>query len=320
MSLPPPPIAVAAPPEGAGIDDASLRTGFSGNRIDRQSEARSPASLPDALAHAEARFYLFRDDRALVTVRGDDLDPHFRPDHDLVAAAIGETVVLLGEEDGLPRLAGTLPADLDLPDHVKAIDLRSLAYQGLLTDSDLGAIAQARSMTGWHLRHRFCANCGAPTAMSQGGYRRDCAACGAQHFPRVDPVVIMLIQDGDKVLLGRSRRFNPGMYSCLAGFLEPGETIEAAVRRETFEEAGIRIGQVRYHASQPWPFPSTLMIGCVGRALSREIVLDDVELEDARWFDRPELRDMLAERHADGLTCPPRLAIAHELIRSFVDG
>ena len=117
-------------------------------------------------------------------------------------------------------------------------------------------------MLFWHQRHGFCAVCGSPTTVALGGYRRDCAACGAQHFPRTDPVAIMLIHDGDRALLGRQARFKTGMYSCLAGFVEPGETLEDAVRRETFEEAGIKVGRVAFHASQPWPFPSSLMLGC----------------------------------------------------------
>ena len=132
--------------------------------------------------------------------------------------------------------------------------------------------------------------------MRIGGYRRDCPNCGAEHFPRTDPVVIMLAIDGERCLLGRQARFAPGMYSCLAGFVEPGETIEDAVRRETAEEAGITVGRVRYHASQPWPFPSSLMIGCHAEALSRDIVRDDAELEACRWFSRAEVRAMLAGR------------------------
>ncbi|MEO1200867.1 MAG: NAD(+) diphosphatase [Pseudomonadota bacterium] len=301
--------------------DASRRTGFSGNRIDRQSEARGPNVVAEALQHPDVCFYLFQDDRALLRADGDTMAALFAPSVPLVALVSEESRVLLGyAEDGGPRLAARVPTETVLPEDVKAIDLRSIAYQGLVSDADLGAIAQGRSMTGWHARHRFCANCGEPTQMSQGGYRRDCAACGAQHFPRVDPVVIMLIRDGDRALLGRSPRFNDGMYSCLAGFLEPGETVEDAVRRETFEEVGVRIGQVRYHASQPWPFPSTLMIGCMAQALTTDITIDDAELEDARWFTRDDLNAMLAREHADNFTTPPPLAIAQELIREFLRG
>jgi NAD+ diphosphatase len=152
------------------------------------------------------------------------------------------------------------------------------------------------------------------------GWRRDCAKCKAQHFPRTDPVVIMLATDGERCLLGRSPRFVPSMWSCLAGFVEPGEAIEDAVRRETREEAGIACGRVTYFASQPWPFPTSLMIGCHAEALNREIVVDREELEDARWFSKTEVADMLMRKHPEGLTTPPPVAIAHHLIRAWVEG
>jgi NAD+ diphosphatase len=154
----------------------------------------------------------------------------------------------------------------------------------------------------------------------QAGWKRDCPNCKVEHFPRTDPVVIMLASDGERCLLGRSPRFVPTMWSCLAGFVEPGEAIEDAVRRETREEAGITCGRVSYFASQPWPFPTTLMIGCHAEALSRDIVVDREELEDARWFEKPEVESMLLRKHPQGLTTPPPVAIAHHLIRAWVEG
>ncbi len=198
-------------------------------------------------------------------------------------------------------------------------DLRSIAVQGLVTADHLPALAETKALLHWHARHRFCANCGAPTNISQGGWRRDCPQCQAQHFPRTDPVAIMLAFDGDHCLLGRSARFVPNSYSCLAGFVEPGESIEEAVRRETLEEAGIRCGRVRYFASQPWPFPTSLMIGCHAQAISRDIVIDRTELEDARWFSREETAAMLVRRHPQGLITPPPSAIAHHIIRAWVE-
>ena len=155
-----------------------------------------------------------------------------------------------------------------------------------LTAGDAGTAAAAKGILGWHATHGFCASCGARSEVADAGWRRACPACGAQHFPRTDPVVIMLILHGNAVLLGRSAAWPPGMYSLLAGFMEPGESIEAAVRREVLEEAGVPVGEVDYLSSQPWPFPSSLMIGCRGAALSRAIVRDPVELEDARWVSR----------------------------------
>jgi NAD+ diphosphatase len=229
----------------------------------------------------------------------------------------------LGTRDGTPILATLLePAAADLFRDDAAfmvLDLRSIAVEGTAPPDELGILAQGKALLHWHARHRFCANCGAPTAVSCSGFRRDCAACGAQHFPRTDPVAIMLVAHGERCLLGRQSRFAAGMYSCLAGFVEPGETVEDAVRRETFEEAGVRVGSVSYVASQPWPFPANLMIGCRAEALSEDIVVDRTELEDARWFARGEVAAMLAGSHPDGLRGPMHMAIAHHLMRKWLD-
>ncbi|MEK1926716.1 MAG: NAD(+) diphosphatase, partial [Rhizobium giardinii] len=213
-----------------------------------------------------------------------------------------------------------------LPEPFKLADGRTLYRQQMLPDELLGQFAQASSLISWNAANRFCGKCGSAMESKAGGYRRVCTACGHMAFPRTDPVVIMLTIDveRDLCLLGRSPHFPEGMYSCLAGFVEPGETIENAVRRETHEESGIRVGRVRYHASQPWPMPHTLMIGCYAEAQSRNIHRDEQELEDCRWFSREETAAMLARNTgvalADGeLGPPPKGAIAHQLMRDWLD-
>jgi NAD+ diphosphatase len=213
----------------------------------------------------------------------------------------------------LDRRVLVVPGREDL----KLVDLRSIAMSGLLPPEQTAMLAAAKALMHWHARHRFCSNCGAPTEVAVAGWRRDCPVCKMTHFPRTDPVVIMLAVDGDACLLGRQPRFPKGMYSALAGFVEPGETIEAAVRREIREEAGVVCGAVQYFASQPWPFPASLMIGCFAEAEGRRIEVDRVELEDARWFSRDETLALIERRHPDGLMAPTRMAIAHHLLKGW---
>lgn len=194
------------------------------------------------------------------------------------------------------------------------IDLRGMVMQGVMPPNQLSAAAMAKSLVNWHQRHGYCANCGTRTMMKEGGWKRDCPNCKTEHFPRTDPVVIMLVTSGDKCLLGRQKQFPAGMWSCLAGFVEVAETIEDAARREIFEESGIRCTDVNYYMTQPWPYPSSLMIGCTARAISDDIVVDRTELEDARWFDRVEATLMLRRQHPDGLAGPHSFAIAHHLV------
>jgi NAD+ diphosphatase len=201
---------------------------------------------------------------------------------------------------------------------VAVTELRGMAMQGIVPPDELSAVAMAKSLVSWHQRHGYCANCGTRTVMKEGGWKRDCPNCKAEHFPRTDPVVIMLVTAGEKCLLGRQKQFPQGMYSCLAGFVEAAETIEDAVRREILEESGIRCTDVGYYMTQPWPYPSSLMIGCTARALSEDIVVDRTELEDARWFTRDEARLMLTRQHPDGLAGPHPFAIAHHLVGRWV--
>jgi NAD+ diphosphatase len=299
------------------------RLGYTASLIERVVERR-----PDATALAawendpRARSYVIGGELVVLKRAADVNDPLFTLAE---ARALGRTAetIFLGLIDGAPRFAIALdPAAaeaLKARDELVVTDLRSIAVRGLVAADHLPPLAEGKALVGWHARHRFCPNCGAASNLVEGGWRRDCPSCRAQHFPRTDPVVIMLPVAGDRCVLGRSHRFVPGMWSCLAGFVEPGETIEEAVRRETREEAGIICGRVGYFASQPWPFPSSLMIGCHAEALSHEIIIDRAELDDARWFDREEVATMLLRCHPDGLTTPPTVAIAYHIIRAWVE-
>jgi NAD+ diphosphatase len=299
------------------------RLGYIASPLDRAATLRSDAAaLKKFNEHAHAGVYVVGGELVVLKTIGQACDPLFSPGEARALGAARENV-FLGLLDGVPRFGFGLDPDaierLKSRNDLKITDLRSIAVQGLVGAEHLPPLAEAKALVAWHARHRFCPNCGSPTNVVEAGWRRDCPSCKAQHFPRTDPVVIMLAILGDRGVLGRSRRFAPTMWSCLAGFAEPGETIEEAVRREVLEETGIACGRVTYFASQPWPFPSSIMIGCLAEALSDTIVIDRDELEDARWFDREELASMLKRQHPQGLTTPPPVAIAHHIIRSFVE-
>ncbi len=299
------------------------RLGYVQSRIERAAELRADdAAIARLAGEPRAGAYVIGGD-LIVMKKGSALsDPLFTMDE---ARALGpaSATVFLGSLEGAGRFGyGIAPAAADAlktRDGFHATDLRSIAVQGLVEPEHLPPVAEAKAVLQWHARHRFCPNCGAPTQAVLAGWRRDCAKCEAQHFPRTDPVVIMLAVDGERCLLGRSPRFVPTMWSCLAGFVEPGEAIEDAVRRETREEAGIACGRVVYFGSQPWPFPSSLMIGCHAEAVTHDIVVDRQELEDARWFSKREIATMLMRKHPDGLTTPPPVAIAHHIIRAWLE-
>src|SRR5215831_21109551 len=236
----------------------------------------------------------------------------------------GATLILLGVRDGRAYFAlDATAAELPASGETAAIDARAAA--AIIDASEAAILAEARSLVDWHARHRFCAQCGTPSVAASGGWIRQCLNCKAQHYPRVDPVVIMLAVRGERCLLGRGRRRVGARFSCLAGFMEPGETLEEAVRREVLEESGIRIGRVRYLASQPWPFPSSLMMGCLAEALSEEITIDPDELAEVRWFAREEVRAMVERSRSDEqipgvVTLPPPLAIGHQIARRWAFG
>jgi NAD+ diphosphatase len=298
------------------------RLGYTLSRIDRAAERRADAAAMAALeSDAQARAYAIGGEMVVLRKNGTGLDPLFAL-HEARALGTGETV-FLGLADGAPRFAVALESavveGLKARADLEIIDLRSIAMRALVEAEHLPPLAEGKALLHWHARHRFCSNCGSPTQIFEGGWRRDCGTCKVTHFPRTDPVAIMLAVRGDQCLLGRSHRFQSGMWSCLAGFIEPGEAIEDAVRREIREEAGIVCGRVEYFASQPWPFPTSLMIGCHAQALSRDIVIDPGELADARWFSREEAALMLVRAHPEGFTSPVPVAIAYHIIRSWVE-
>ena len=311
--------------------------GFAVDWFDRASYRREdPAEVARLRARDDARVLLIARDMPVLRIGETGLDA-LSPIGEIEALGGAKVEALMGlAPSGAPIFAALLPDEavelrsdasdgfldrriLVAPgrDDLKLVDLRSIAVSGLVPTEQAAMLATAKALMHWHARRRFCANCGALNEVAAAGWRRDCKTCNETHFPRTDPVVIMLAVDGDACLLGRQPRFPKGMYSALAGFVEPGETIEAAVRREIREEAGVACGAVRYFASQPWPFPASLMIGCFAEADGRALEVDQVELEHARWFSREETRALIEKRHPDRLAAPTPMAIAHHLLKRW---
>jgi NAD+ diphosphatase len=286
--------------------------------LDRSAHMREDAEKLFALeGKASSRAYVVHRDSLVVKQDGDGVRAALTI-KEAIALGANPGTIFLGMRDDAPYFGMGIPQaaaeKLTTQEGVAVEPLRNLATQGLVAPGELSAIATAKSLVHWHQRHGFCSNCGARTQMAQAGWKRECPSCKTEHFPRTDPVVIMLVTDGERCLLGRQKQFLKGMWSCLAGFLEPGETIEDAVRREIFEEAGIECTDVRYYKAQPWPFPYSLMIGCTARAVTTDIKVDRTELEDARWFTRAEVQKMFADTHPDGHRAPNGIAIAHHLL------
>ncbi len=293
---------------------------FAGNPLNRaEYERRDPGWLAARERDPASRFLPLRqldvlldgeDPARLAWVNGE------------AAAGLDGPRFLLGLRDGAAHFAVDVSEDhKDLAEDSdrQFVDVRTAGM--LVSAEDAGIAAQARAQVDWHARHGFCSVCGEPTEAVRGGQQRTCGTCGADHFPRTDPVIIVVVTDGDRCLLGQShgRLSQMRMFSALAGFMDQGETIEEAVRREVLEEAGIRVGAVRYHSSQPWPFPSSLMIGCHADALTTDLRRDDVEMLSVQWFERETVQRALAGEDAE-LRVPASFAIAHHLIRAWAEG
>ena len=285
---------------------------FAGSPLDRADHIRVDADALAGLMNWRAKVLLL-----------DGLLPGVDDQGGLVWGSLADVpedaeLVFLGLLDGKAHFAPVPAEGADGPAYAMP---RAWQLMTQLSPPDLAIYGGARSLVDWHARHRFCARCGSPTKLVKGGWQRHCDGCGADHFPRTDPVTIMLVEHEDKLLLGRQPRFPPRMYSALAGFVEPGETIEEAVAREIHEEAGVRVRDVQYIASQPWPFPSQLMIGCTSVADDPTLNIDTTELEDARWFTREELQAARAagEAGTDLLYFPRPFAIAHHLVCWWLD-
>jgi NAD+ diphosphatase len=298
---------------------------FAGNPLDRGDVQRRDQQWLDAQAkNPQSRFLPLWQLNVLVRSESETrlgwVDPA-----EITRLEIDVSPVFLGLLGGVAHFAidvsqlGDPRHELNLDETWRFEEARAAAAQ--LGSAEAGILAQSRAQVDWHRRHQFCSVCGQRTVQGRGGHVRQCPACKAEHFPRTDPVAIMVVSDGDQCLLGQSRGrlSRTGTYSALAGFIDQGESIEEAVRREVREEAGITVGQVRYHSSQPWPFPSSLMIGCHAKALSTEIHIDDGEMTDVRWFSRDEVL-MALKGENPHLNVPAPIAIAHHLIKAWAEG
>lgn len=231
----------------------------------------------------------------------------------------GRPQIFLGLDSEQPLFAVDLGSDETAPElNGEFKEMRAAAH--ILPGRDTAIAGQAKALLDWHARHGFCPNCGHATQMMDGGYRRLCPSCAAEHFPRTDPVVIMLPIFDDQCLVGRNVRFIKGLFSAFAGFVEPGETLEEAVIRELKEETGLAVKNVRYYRSQPWPFPSALMLGCHAEVTSQEVVIDGAEIAEARWITRAQARQWLKDEVMDEMRVPAPIAIAHHLLKDWAEG
>ncbi len=281
---------------------------FAGSGLDRADQIRADADRLAALMDWRARLLML-----------DGLDPVFDVDGALAWGSLADAdpdaeLVFLGLAQNKACFAAVSPTLLG---SVAPANPRLWAAMSSLGHEELATYGTARSLIDWHARHRYCARCGNPTMLAKGGWQRNCTneVCKAEHFPRVDPVTIMLVEHDGRLLLGRQPRFPPRRLSTLAGFVEPGESIEEAVAREVLEEAGVSVGKVSYVGSQPWPFPSSLMIGCHAEALDDALTIDRTELEEADWFSRDEVAAAMRGDDDARFIAPPPQAIAHHLLK-----
>lgn len=298
---------------------------FAGNPLDRASDRRGDAAwIAEKLAAPDSLCLALWNGKPLVEgAPGGGMRIVYLPGRMADDLAVGDERLLFL---GLHGETGVFALDLEgSADPVEGplrgfggfSELRPIALQ--LPAGEAAILATARQMFEWRRRHRHCANCGEPSVVMDAGWKRRCPACEIEHFPRTDPVVIMVPIHGDRCMLGRQERWPPGMFSALAGFLEPGESIEEACARELAEEAGLRTLSVRYHSTQPWPFPASLMIGLLAQVEDDEGAPDQTELSEVRWFTKAEARDLLAGK-LEGLLCPNPAAIAHQLLKAWVEG
>lgn len=307
---------------------------FSNNPLDRASDLRSDQSwVKNCLNNKDAKICLFWKGKTFVSMHKNltlanslpgQLSPAWFPVEFFKNEITDDNLLIfLGLDNKVPFFAIDFSEIENLEDTFsleklgELEDLMVLAPQAI-NPGELAILGQARAIIEWNKSHKYCSKCGSKSIMIEAGYKRICNNCNAEHFPRTDPVVIMLATYKNTAFLGRQKRFPPGMYSALAGFVEPGESIEEAVARELMEEAGIEISSANYHSSQPWAFPNSLMIGYIAEAKNNNFKLDQLELDEGRWFSRDELHNSLTGSN-ENFFVPPPMAIAHHLIKAFIE-
>ena len=295
---------------------------FAGNPLDRGERVRRDEEwISNKATDPKSKFLPMWDGKVLITEESHPVLGWLSL-NDLTRAGSSSDAIFLGLLEHTAYFAVDVSKNQDVGEHLQELESRTFedarTAAEALSGPEAGILAQGRSQINWHNSHGFCSVCGHKTIVKRGGQKRECPECAAQHFPRTDPVIITVVSDKDRCLLGQSRGRLAAMnrYSALAGFVDQGESIEEAVAREVMEEAGIEIKNVRYHSSQPWPFPSSLMIGCLAEAVTNEISMDAEEMTDVRWFERQEVLLALEDKSGK-LAIPGPIAIAHHLIKAW---